>query len=135
MTIQRVIVVVVSVLAMAWLAVSYGNARTIRHAQIAAAGPHASRAQLESALDDARGSRPLDPSNDAESLSYQASLERRLGHPAAALRDLERLVKLEPDTAEAWFLIAELTRETDPARSAEAEAQLHRLDPRAAQEP
>src|SRR4051812_15602791 len=114
MTVQRVVVLVVSLLAIAWLAVSYGNARTIRHAQIAAADPHASRAELEPALEAARESRPLAPAGDAESLSYQASLERRLGRTTDALRDLERLVKLEPDTAEAWFLVAELTRESDP---------------------
>ena len=135
MSAQRIVVLVVSLLAIAWLAVSYGNARTIRHAQIAAADPHAGRAELEAALKDAQESRPLDPSNDAESLSYQASLERRLARTTDALRDLERLVKLEPDTAEAWFLIAELTRESDPARSAEAEAQLHRLDPRGVKGP
>ena len=131
MTVQRIVVLVVSLLAIAWLAVSYGNARTIRHAQVAAADRHASRAELESALEDVRKSRPLDPSNDAESLSYQVSLERRLGRPADALRDLERLVKLEPETAEAWFLVAEFTKDSDPARSGEAGAQLHRLDPRA----
>ena len=135
MTAQRIIVLVVSVLAIAWLAVSYGNARTIRHVQVAAADRHASRAELESALKEARGSRPLDPSNDAESLSYQASLEVRLGRTADALKHLEQLVKLEPDTAEAWFLIEELTQKSDPARSAEAEAQLRRLDPRGVQGP
>jgi predicted Zn-dependent protease len=128
-TVQRVAVLVVSILAIAWLAVSYGNARVIRHVQIVAADRQATPAAIDSALNDARADRTLDPSNDAESLSYQSSLEIRAGRVPDALRHLDQLVKLEPDTAEAWFLIAELTQKTDPARSAAARAQLHRLDP------
>jgi tetratricopeptide (TPR) repeat protein len=129
-TAQRVGVVVVAVLAAAWMAVSYGNSRTIRDVQIVAADRHPSPAKLEGALRDARSGQTLDPSRGTESLSYQASLEIRLNRLPEAVKTLEELVKREPDTAEAWFLIAQLSRASDPARAAAAQAQLLRLDPR-----
>ncbi len=52
--VQRVLVLVVAALAIAWLGVSYGNAREIRRAQIVAADPHATPAAIESALREAR---------------------------------------------------------------------------------
>jgi hypothetical protein len=132
LTVQRALVVVVAVLAVAWLAVSYGNSRTIRDVQIVAADPHASPAQLEAALRDARSGQTLDPSRGTEPLSYQASLEIRLNRLPQAVKTLGEIVRREPDAAEAWFLIAQLSRASDPARAAEAQAQLRRLDPREA---
>jgi cytochrome c-type biogenesis protein CcmH/NrfG len=129
MIVQRVVVAVVALLAIAWLGVSYGNAHRIRHAQVVAANPKASPSEIDGALRELRKRRTLDPANDAESLSYQASLEIRAGHSEQGLKLLDRVVKLEPDTAEAWFLIAELTAKSDPARSAAAHAELRRLDP------
>lgn len=128
---QRVSVVVVSLLAIAWLAVSYGNSQRIRHAQVVAADPAAKPAAIAATLRDLRADRPLDPTNDAESLSYQASIELRARHTENALRLLERLARIEPDTAEAWCLIAQFAAKSDPARSAEARAQFQRLDPQA----
>jgi cytochrome c-type biogenesis protein CcmH/NrfG len=128
MILQRVIVVVAAVLAVAWLAVSYGNARVIRHAQVAAADPHATPAAIESALRDVRGSRPLDPSR-TESLSYEAALEIRAGRLDDARRVYEEIVRREPDTPEAWLVLSKLTAKSDPARSAAALAQVRRLDP------
>jgi len=129
---QRALVVAVSVLVAAWLAVSYANSHTIRQVQIVAADRNPSPARLEAALRDARSGQALDPSRGTESLSYQASLEIRLKRIPEALKTLEQIVKREPDTAEAWFLIAQLSRGSDPARAAEAQAQLRRLDPRQA---
>ena len=129
---QRVLVVVVAVLAAAWLAVSYGNSNTIRDVQKVAADPHASPARLEGALRDLQSGQTLDPSRGVESLSYEASLEIRLRRFPQALKTLETITRREPDTAEAWFLIAQLTRASDPARAAAAQAQLLRLDPREA---
>jgi Flp pilus assembly protein TadD len=131
-TAQRVAVVVVAVLAAAWLAVSYGNSRTIRDVQVVAADRKPSPARLEAALRDARSGQALDPSRGTEPLSYQASLEIRLGRLPQAVKTLEGLVKREPDTAEAWFLIAQLSQASDPALAARAKAQLLRLDPREA---
>ena len=102
------IVVVAAVLAIAWLGVSYGNARSIRHAQVAAADPHASPAQIESALRGVRSAHTLDPSR-TESLSYVAALEIRAGRLDDAARVYEEIVRQEPDTAEAWFVLSRLT--------------------------
>jgi predicted Zn-dependent protease len=127
-TVQRVLVLVAAVLAIAWLGVSYGNARVIRHAQITAADPHATPAEIESTLREVRGDRTLDPSK-TESLSYEAALEIRAGRLDEARRLYEEIVRLEPDTPEAWVVLSKLTQESDPARSAEARAQAARLDP------
>lgn len=135
MTLQRSLVLVVSVLALGWLAVSYGDARVIRHAQVVAADRTATPAQISAALADMRDAGKLDPSTGAEALSYQASFEIRLKRLDAARRTLDELVRREPDTAEAWFLIAELNRQSDPARAAAAQAQLRRLDPLGAGQP
>jgi tetratricopeptide (TPR) repeat protein len=129
---QRIAVVLVALLALAWLLVSYGNSRSIRDVQIVAANPKASPAQLESALRELRSGQSLDPSRGTEPLSYEASLEIRLRRLPQALQALEEIAKREPDTAEVWYLIGQLSRQSDPARAAEAQAQLRRLDPRAA---
>ena len=132
LTVQRAVIVVIALVATAWLLVSYSNSRQIRDVQIVAANPKASPAQLESALRKLRSGQSLDPSRGTEALSYEASLEIRLHRFPEALRSLDEIVKREPDTAEAWFLIAQLNRGSDPARAAEAQAQLRRLDPRQA---
>ena len=130
-TAERVAVLLVALLAAAWLLVSYGNSRTIRDVQIVAAEPKPSDAELERALRDLESGQTLDPSRGTETLSYEASLNIRLRRLPDALKALEEIVKREPDTAEAWFLIAQLSRQSDPARAAEAREQLRRLDPRA----
>jgi cytochrome c-type biogenesis protein CcmH/NrfG len=127
-TLQRAAVLVIAVLAIAWLGVSYGNARVIRHAQVAAADPDATPAAIEAALREVRGDRPLDPSK-TESLSYEAALEIRAGRLVEARRVYEEIVRLEPDTPEAWVVLSKLTEKSDPARSAEAAAQARRLNP------
>jgi predicted Zn-dependent protease len=134
MMLQRAAVAIVAVLAIAWLGVSYGNARVIRHAQIAAADPKATPAQIEAALREVRGERTLDPSR-TESLSYAAALEIRAGRPDEARKLYERIVQLEPDSPEAWLVLSKLTQKSDPARSAQALAQVRRLDPLGAPKP
>jgi tetratricopeptide (TPR) repeat protein len=131
-TAQRVVIVSVALLAAVWLAISYGNSHTIRQVQKVAASSHPTPGQLEGALHDLRSGQTLDPSRGTETLSYEASLEIRLNRLPQALGTLEEIVKREPDTAEAWFLIAQLSRGSDPARAARATAQLLRLDPREA---
>jgi hypothetical protein len=132
LTVQRAVLVAIALLATAWLLVSYSNSRQIRDVQIVAANPKASPAQLESALRKLRSGQSLDPSRGTETLSYEASLEIRLRRFPEAVRTLGEIVEREPDTAEAWFLIAQLSRGSDPARAAEAQAQVRRLDPRQA---
>jgi hypothetical protein len=127
-TLQRAALLAVTVVAIAWLALSYEEARTIRDAQIVSANQRATPGRLTAARADLLGSRILDP-NRTEELSYAAVLELRLGHLDAGRRLLEEVVKREPQFAEPYLLLAELTRTSDPARSAAARARLKRLDP------
>jgi predicted Zn-dependent protease len=132
--VQRGLVLVAALLAIAWLGVSYGNARVIRHAQVAAADPHVTPAEIESALREVRAGRTLDPSR-TESLSYAAALEIRAGRLDEARKLYEQILRREPDTPEAWLVLSKLTQKSDPARSAQALAQVKRLDPLGAPKP
>jgi predicted Zn-dependent protease len=128
MTIQRAALLIVALLAVAWFAVSYRDARLIRNAQLVAAAPNPTPGQIESALRDVRRPHTLDP-NETEALSYQAVLELRAHRVDRAIRLLEEVARREPDQAEPYLLLAELNRKSDPARAAEARARLHHLDP------
>ena len=128
MTLRRGALLAVAGVVIAWLALSYEEARTIRDAQIASAHQHATPGQLTGVLADLQRSRILDP-NRTEELSYEAVLELRLRHLGAGRRLLEDVVRREPQFAEPYLLLAELTRTSDPARSAEARARLKQLDP------
>jgi hypothetical protein len=128
MTLQRAALVAVAVVAIAWLALSYEEARVIRNAQIVSADQRATPGRLAAVRTDLLRSRILDP-NRTEELSYAAVLELRLHHLGAGRRLLEEVVRREPDFAEPYLLLAALTRTTDPARSAAARARLKQLDP------
>lgn len=123
----RIALVVIAVPVIAWLSVSYDNARRINHASIVAAAPHPSRAEIDATLRDVRGAHHL--ADPTDSLSYQAALEIRAGRLGAARALYEQIVRREPDIAEAWLVLSELTRTSDPALSAQAAAQVRRLDP------
>ena len=134
LVLQRVVVLVAAALAVAWLGVRYVDARAIGRVNAVLGDASADPARLESALADAHGADTLDPGGGTEALSYVAAIEIRLKRPQEALATLEEIVRREPYAAEPWLLIAQLTRTTDPARSAEARAQLRRLDPPVARE-
>jgi predicted Zn-dependent protease len=129
---QRVAVLLVAIPALAWLGVSYNNARLLQHGRVVLQNPRASHAQVEAALADARHVSSTFEPKRTEALSYQAALEIRAGRLDAARKLFEQVVRLEPDTPEVWLVLSELTRKSDPARSAQALAQLRRLDPRGA---
>jgi tetratricopeptide (TPR) repeat protein len=124
----RIGVVLVALPAIAWLALSYSGTRVIHDAQVVASAPHPTPAQIDAAIAEVRGSRPLDPSR-TEALSYAAVLEIRAGRLDKARALYEQIVRREPETAEAWLLLAQLSQKSDPARAAAARAQVHRLDP------
>ncbi|MEA2426482.1 MAG: Tetratricopeptide repeat, partial [Thermoleophilaceae bacterium] len=124
----RIAVVLLALPVLAWLALSYSGTRAIRDAQVVAAARHPTLAQIDAAIGELRASRPLDPSR-SEALSYAAVLEIRAGRLDKARALLEEIVRREPDTPEAWLLLAQLTQRSDPARAAEARAQVQRLDP------
>jgi Tfp pilus assembly protein FimV len=125
--IARILVVVVAVPVLAYLAVSYNNARLIAHGKTLLTRQQVSPGEVESALADVRRVHTL--ADRTEVLSFEAALEIRAGRLDAARRIYEQIVRREPDTVEAWLVLAELSQKTDPARAAEARAQVRRLDP------
>jgi tetratricopeptide (TPR) repeat protein len=125
---QRMIVVVAAALVAGWLAISYRNFDRVQNAAFLAGAPRATPSQFENALESVRSAGTLNP-RKAEALSVEAALELRLQRPAAAIADLEEIVRREPRSLEAWFLIAQIDRSRDPARAAYARAQFRRLDP------
>jgi predicted Zn-dependent protease len=74
-----------------------------------------------------KDSRFLNPSSSADLARIQYYLFR--GHPRAAARVAEALVRAEPENADGWRLLWSATRTTDPARAREAAAQVMRLNP------
>jgi predicted Zn-dependent protease len=129
--IQRAVVVVVAIPVVGWLAISYRDADSIDSGAYLAGRAGATPGQLASAVRDLGSAGTLNPSR-TDRLGVEAALEVRRGHPAAAARLLEELVRDEPDARDAWFLLAQIYRTQDPARAAEARAQFKRLDPREA---
>jgi hypothetical protein len=129
--VQRAAVVVVAIPVVAWLAIGYGQADSVNSGAYLAGRAGATPRQLANAVGDLRSAGTLNPSR-TDRLGVEAALEVRRGHPAAAARDLEELVRHEPDARDAWFLLAQIYRTQDPARAAAARAQFKRLDPREA---
>jgi hypothetical protein len=125
--IARLVVLVLAVPVIVWLAASYHDARLIAHGKNVLAKQQVSRAEVESALSDVRSAHTL--TDRTESLSFAAALEIRAGRLDAARRIYEQIVHREPEGAEAWLVLSQLSAKTDPARAAEALRQVNRLDP------
>ena len=123
----RVVMVLVAALAIAWLAVSYSDARLLAHGKSVLASQHPSPAEVESALSDVRHADKL--ADATEPLSFAAALEIRAGRLDAARQIYEQIVRREPEGAEAWLVLSQLSAKSDPARAAYARAQADRLDP------
>jgi tetratricopeptide (TPR) repeat protein len=125
--VARVATLLVAAAALAWLAVSYRDARLIAHGKSVLAKQHLSRAEVESALTDVR--RADTWADGTESLSFAAALEIRAGRLDAARQIYEQIVRREPEGAEAWLVLSQLSAKSDPARAAYARKQADRLDP------
>jgi hypothetical protein len=125
--IARVVIVLVAALAIAWLAVSYSNARLIAHGKSVLAKQQVTPAEVESALSDVRHAHKL--ADETESLSFEAALEIRAGRLDTARQIYEQIVRREPEGAEAWLVLSQLSAKSNPARAAYARAQADRLDP------
>ena len=105
----------VAVLVLAWLVVLLRNYEVGRDGLV-----NRDPEQIESA-------RLLDP-NRSWKLTL-ASVYLLGGDSARAAAEAERLVASEPENAVAWSLLRAATRETEPARSAQAAAELRKLNP------
>jgi hypothetical protein len=119
--------VLVAALAIAWLAVSYSNARLIAHGKDVLAKQQVTPSEVESALADVRHAHKL--ADRTESLSFEAALEIRARRLDAARQIYEQIVRREPEGAEAWLVLSQLSAQSDPALAAKARTQADRLDP------
>ncbi len=86
------------------------------------------RAGDERALEAFRDARRLNPDTGPELAEAALLSLRRRYREAIAI--LERVVREEPQNADAWMLLAGASRQADPARAVAAEHELRRLKPR-----
>jgi predicted Zn-dependent protease len=126
--IQRVILVLVAVAAIAWLAVSLSDERALNRAIAAPKADRPARATLESALRDAKRASRLRPGDQAPDLA-QAKLLTGLGRQKEALALLDRVRREEPENVQVWFSLYLLAPYVDPARADEARRWIRQLDP------
>lgn len=131
--VPRVVLVALGVLAIAWLGLSIHNARLTDRVREVAENPNPAATDVRQALRDLDRADRLNPDR-AEGLAYEAVLRVRTNDLRGAVTTLEELARREPENPEAWLLLSALTRESDPARSAEAKARLDALDPRGAEQ-
>lgn len=124
----RVLLAVCAALVLAWVGVllrdhyvgdSAANALLFQ--------PGMSDGEIRHNLDQLQDSGFLNPSSTADLARAQYLLFH--GQPRAAARVAEELVRSEPRNADAWQLLLSATRDTDPARSQEAAAELKQLNP------
>lgn len=127
MRVARVAMLLVAALVIGWLGVSYSNARLLAHGGKVLASQHPSPAEVQSALADARHADKL--TDKTEALSFVAALEIRAGRLDAARQIYEQIVRREPEGAEAWLVLSQLSARSNPARAAYARARADRLDP------
>jgi hypothetical protein len=83
--------------------------------------------EFDGHMEEIADSRFLNPSTSPDLARTTYYLVR--GHEREAARVAERLVASEPENVDAWRLLWQATRETDPARAREAAAQVMLLNP------
>jgi predicted Zn-dependent protease len=127
----RVAVVAVALCAIAWLGVSWSNARVAGGVQAVIEQRNPPRPQVDQALRDVDRTQRLNPDR-AEALSLRAVLYVRAGQLDRAAAEVEKLIRIEPESADAWQLLAAFTQQSDPKRSAEARERGRELNPRGA---
>ena len=123
------LLIVVALLAFAWLGVNLRGYEKLEDGQRLAFAPDASDASAEEAarlLEDARFLNP----DTRPMLAKGALLVARGGAGVSEGRALlEEAVRREPDNVVAWGVLASATRRLDPRRSREARARARALSP------
>ena len=123
----RVGLAAVAVLALAYLSIGLRSVVLTERAQEIAALPNPSPAQVDEAERLFERARLLDP--DTRPLLLEGALLAGAGSRAEGRLLVERAVEREPDNVLAWGVLAEVTREVDPARSRAADARRRELSP------
>jgi cytochrome c-type biogenesis protein CcmH/NrfG len=122
------VIVLVALAACAWLLAQYHQAQLTASAKSINLDPFSKPAEFRDGISDAEGVGWLNP-DPYEARVFQALLEIRAGQRDTAVRRLESVVRDQPNFIEAWRLLAQVTAESDPARSAQAETRSRELDP------
>jgi predicted Zn-dependent protease len=127
----RVVLVLVALVAVAWLAVGLRSARLAQEGRGGAQAKleRLSPAQVAHRQDLLR--RSLAHNADADPLVRQAALLAFMGRPAAGVPLLRQVVEREPENYDAWAQLAAATARSDPALSRRARARALELNPRA----
>jgi hypothetical protein len=128
----RAAVAVVAVVAIGWLGVLLRDELLARSANDRVFyTPTLSGPALARELDRLKSARLLNP--DPKPELQRAALLLQRGHHEQAARIAEEQVRREPAGLDAWTIIAKANRQRDPARAAEALAEIKRRNPLAGQ--
>ena len=126
----RVLLVVLSVAALAWLAVSLRGYDRYERGERLAFAPDAGQTPVEEAARLLEDSRFLNP--DTRPLLTKGALLVARGQgrqPEEGVALIEEAVRREPDNVVAWAVLASATRRLDPERSRAARARADELSP------
>lgn len=122
----RAAVAAVALLALVYLAVGLRNVVLAERGERLAALFEPTAAQVDEAEDLLERARLIDPDTRPLLVEGRLLVAQGRGEGRALL---ERAVAREPDNIVAWSVLAEATREVDPARSREALARMRELSP------
>jgi hypothetical protein len=124
----RVLLALCAVLVLVWVGVLFRDYETGREAAI--------RSFFQPQLSEAARGRDLQLLEDAQLLDpsaywelAQTNLYLAAGQDRRAAKAAESLVGDEPENIFAWSALRQATRDADPRRSAEAAAEIERLNP------
>lgn len=127
--IARAGLTVVSVLMLVWLGVLLRDSVLISRVSAIASERAPSADELRHAQSMASDAGLLNPDRSVP-LSWRAELDILQHRKASAVAAYQQLVRDEPLSADAWFLLGSRAKQSDPRLSARAYARLHELDPR-----
>lgn len=125
----RLLLGVVSLVALAWLALGLLDARRLADGTALAVRPPASLSPSEAAHADGllRDATLLNP--DTEPSVLRAGFLALGGHPREGLALARSVVRREPQNARAWGIVALTARRLDPALATRAQLEIARLSP------
>ncbi|HEX8743145.1 MAG TPA: hypothetical protein VF712_08415 [Thermoleophilaceae bacterium] len=125
---QRLVVAVVALAAVAWFGVGLRNELMLERAQDVSLSASPGEAEIEGALADARDAELLNP-DWAEPEGLRATLNIRRRRNREAFDSLTEIVRREPENLQAWALLALVSRQIDPELAQRAAARVRELDP------